>query len=167
MPRAMLLIGPVGVGKTATLHALSALHDDREQPHAIIDLDWLAWATLPAAGPSVHELLVVNLAAVWETFQAAGVKRIAVARALDSRDEIAAVSNALVGCDVCVIELSAPPNELRRRIRQRDTGLELDEHLAAIDAYERKGLGHADAVIPSADASPAQVARAAMEIAGW
>ena len=164
----MLLVGPVGVGKTATLHALSALLDEQEQPHAIIDLDWLAWATLPAAGPTVPELLVVNLAAVWETFQAAGIERIAVARALHSRDEVAAVCRALVGCDVCVIELSAPPNDLRRRIRQRDTGVELDEHLAAIDAYERTDrVGHADAVIPSADASPAQVARAALDIAGW
>ena len=169
MAQAILLIGPVGSGKTTTLHELEAMLDARGLPNAIIDLDWLAWAT-PAAesGQSVHDLLVRNLTAVWRNFHAAGISHIAVARALHDAAEVQAVIDALAGCDTTVIELVGDIDELRARVRQRDTGTELTEHLAMLDAFgaiERQL--HADAAIEIGGQSPAQIARDVLAAAGW
>ncbi len=67
MVKELLLIGPVGVGRTTTLHELEMLLDARGTPNAIVDLDWLARATPAAAsGRTVHDLMVTNLAVVWQ-----------------------------------------------------------------------------------------------------
>jgi adenylylsulfate kinase len=169
MARALLIIGPVGSGKTTTLHEIEAMLDQAGTPNAIVDLDWLAWAT-PAASStaSVHDLMVANLAAVWQTFHTAGIEHIALARMLNDPAEIAAVRAALHGCETTVVELSVDPGVLEQRIRLRDSGVQLAEHLAFLDAYDAEGAeARADAVIDVDDQSPAQVARDVLGVAGW
>jgi len=169
MARALLIIGPVGSGKTTTLHEIEAMLDQAGTPNAIVDLDWLAWAT-PAASStaSVHDLMVANLAAVWQTFRTAGIEHIALARMLNDPAEIAAVRAALHGCETTVVELSVDPGVLEQRIRLRDSGVQLAEHLAFLDAYDAEGAeARADAVIDVDDQSPAQVARDVLGVAGW
>ena len=169
MARALLVIGPVGSGKTTTLHEIEAILDQAGTPNAIVDLDWLAWATpSPTSTATVHDLLVTNLAAVWQTFHAAGIEHIAVARTLSNPTEIAAVRGALHGCETTVIELSVDQGVLEQRIRLRDSGVQLAEHLAFLDAYDAEGAeARADAVIDIDDQSPAQVARDVLGVAGW
>jgi len=169
MARALLIIGPVGSGKTTTLHEIEAMLDQAGTPNAIVDLDWLAWATpAPASTTTVHDLLIANLAAVWQTFHAAGIEHIAVARMLSDPSEIAAVRGALHGCETTVVELSVDAGVLERRIRLRDSDLQLAEHLALLDTYDADGAGvRADAVIEIDDQSPAQVARDVLGVAGW
>jgi len=169
MARALLIIGPVGSGKTTTLHEIEAMLDQAGTPNAIVDLDWLAWAT-PAASStaSVHDLMVANLAAVWQTFRTAGIEYIALARMLNDPAEIAAVRAALHGCETTVVELSVDPGVLEQRIRLRDSGVQLAEHLAFLDAYDAEGAeARSDAVIDVDDQSPAQVARDVLGVAGW
>jgi len=169
MARALLIIGPVGSGKTTTLHEIEAMLDQAGTPNAIVDLDWLAWAT-PAASStaSVHDLMVANLAAVWQTFHTAGIEHIALARMLNDPAEIAAVRAALHGCETTVVELSVDPGVLEQRIRLRDSGVQLAEHLAFLDAYDAEGAeARSDAVIDVDDQSPAQVARDVLGVAGW
>ena len=169
MARALLIIGPVGSGKTTTLHEIEAMLDQAGTPNAIVDLDWLAWATpAPSSTTSVHDLLVANLAAVWQTFHTAGIEHIALARMLNDPAEIAAVRAALHGCETTVVELSVDPGVLEQRIRQRDSGVQLAEHLAFLDAYDAEGAeARSDAVIDVDDQSPAQVARDVLGVAGW
>lgn len=169
MARALLVIGPVGSGKTTTLHEIEAILDQAGTPNAIVDLDWLAWATpAPTSTATVHELLVANLAAVWRTFHAAGIEHIALARMLSDPSEIAAVRGALHGCETTVVELSVDSGVLEQRIRLRDSGVQLTEHLALLDAYDAEGAeARADAVIDIDDQSPAQVARDVLGVAGW
>ena len=124
MAHGILITGPVGVGKTTTLHEIEAV---LEVPNAILDLDWLAWAR-PARG-TAHDLMLRNLADVWRNIHAAGIA-----------------------------------HELRERIRRRDTGTELEEHLALVDRWQPVG---ADAVIPVDGKAPAQVARDVLGAAGW
>ncbi len=169
MARALLIIGPVGSGKTTTLHEIEAMLDQAGTPNAIVDLDWLAWAT-PAASSTttVHDLLVANLAAVWQTFHTAGIEHIALARMLNDPAEIAAVRAALHGCETTVVELSVDQGVLEQRIRLRDSGVQLAEHLAFLDAYDAEGAeARSDAVIDVDDQSPAQVARDVLGLAGW
>jgi len=169
MARAILLIGPVGSGKTTTLHEIEAILDGRGTPNAIIDLDWLAWATPPAdSGVSNHELLVRNLADVWANFHDVGIHHVAVARALHDAAEVQCVRNALRGCETTVVELVGDFNVLRERIRHRDSGSELAEHLTMLDAFERIEQDlRPDAVIEFDGQTPEQIARDVLGIAGW
>lgn len=169
MAHAILLIGPVGSGKTTTLHELEAMLAARDLPNAIVDLDWLAWATPPAcSGVSHHELLMRNLADVWANYRAVGIHHIAVARALHDAAEVQCVRNALRGCETCVVELVGDTGVLRERIRRRDTGVELAEHLAMLDAFDviERDL-RPDAVVEFDDQTPEQIARDVLGVAGW
>ncbi|MSO47080.1 MAG: hypothetical protein EXQ67_03200 [Thermoleophilia bacterium] len=169
MARALLLIGPVCSGKTTTLHEIGALLDRAGTPNAIVDLDWLAWAT-PAttSAASVHDLLVANLAAVWQTFRAAGIEHVAGAHMLSERTEIAAIRGVLHGCEVTAVELSTDPGLLEQRVRQRDTDVQRTEHLALLDAYDAEAAqARADAVVEVDDQPAAQVARDVLGVAGW
>ena len=169
MAHAILLIGPVGSGKTTTLHELEAILTARGTPNAIVDLDWLAWATPPeSSGVSHHELLVRNLADVWQNFHAVGIHHIAVARALKDAAEVQCARNALRRCDTCVVELVGDTAVLRERIRRRDTGVELAEHLAMLDAFEAIERDiRPDAVVEFDGQSPEQIARDVLGVAGW
>ena len=160
--RAILLTGTVGSGKTTVLCELDELLDARGEPFALVDLDWLAWAQLPA-GTAHHAILAENLSAVWATYRRAGVELLVAARALGSRVELESIRGALAGTDLAVVRLDVPREELERRIRARDTGRELEEHLAMI-AEEPPRLENAavDATRP-----PAEVALAVLAAAGW
>lgn len=165
MARVLLLTGPVGVGKTTTLHEIEALLGARGIPNAIVDLDWLAWASPdPASGTSVHDILLANAAAVWATFHRAGIAHLAVARALHDAAEIAALRAAFAGAETFVVELDAARDVLEERIRQRDVGVELDEHLALLADCASPGV--ADAII-DAEQPPRQVALEVLGAAGW
>ncbi len=87
---------------------------------------------------------------------------------LNDPAEIAAVLGALHGCETIAVELLVDPSVLEQRIRLRDSGVRLVEHLAFLDAYDAEGAeARADAVIDVDDQSPAQVAREVLGVAGW
>ena len=159
MAQGILITGPIGAGKTTTLHEIEAVLD---VPNAILDLDWLAWAS-PVRG-TAHDLMLRNLADVWRNVREAGIAHVAMARMLVDPGEIADVQAALAGCDVVVVELALGADELRERIRRRDSGVELEEHLALIDRWEPVG---ADVVIQTVGKQPGQVARDVLGAAGW
>jgi hypothetical protein len=169
MARAILLIGPVGAGKTTTLHELEAILAVRGVPNAIIDLDWLAWASPPTTSSStIHDLLVRNLAAVWANFHAAGIHHIAVARSLHGAAEIEDIRRALGGCETTVVELVCGTDVLRERLHRRDSGAALAEHLALLEAPDDNGRAVAvDAVVECDAQSPEQIARDVLGAAGW
>jgi hypothetical protein len=111
---------------------------------------------------------VRNLADVWANYRAVGIHHIAVARALHDAAEVQCVRNALRGCETCVVELVGDTGVLRERIRRRDTGVELAEHLAMLDAFDviERDL-RPDAVVEFDDQTPEQIARDVLGVAGW
>jgi adenylylsulfate kinase len=159
-PRALLLTGPVGSGKTSALAAAAGLVGER---CAAIDLDWLTWADVP--GATVDELLEANLRAVWQTFRGAGVTRLLLARRLPSREALAPVERALAGVELATVRLVLPHAELERRLRARDEH-ELEAHLGLV-AEDEGAEVFEDACVEAAGLTPAQVAAAALAAAGW
>jgi hypothetical protein len=54
---------------------IGELLEQRAEPYAVVDLDWLAWVRpAPSAGLMVQSLMLTNLVAVWRTYRDAGVQ---------------------------------------------------------------------------------------------
>jgi shikimate kinase len=167
--RAILLTGTVGSGKTAVTLEIGQMLDGRDQPYALIDLDWLAWLR-PAPGTpmTVDEVLAENLRAVWRTFRRAGVERLVLARCLERAAQIDALRRALPGVEIFVVRLVAPLPVLEARLRRRDTSAELAEHLSAAASAGRAEVAElADAVVDSGDRTARDVAQEVLAVAGW
>ena len=128
--RALLLTGPVGVGKTAiAIEVGTQLAREGRHP-AVLDLDWLAWLE-NRVGLSAEDLILRNLRAVWPNFLAAGADSAVVARMVvgnEFQERVAAV----LGASVTVVRLTASAEVLRQRVMRRDAGAELAEHLEMI-----------------------------------
>jgi energy-coupling factor transporter ATP-binding protein EcfA2 len=78
----VLLTGMFGTGKSTILKEIAIILEERGVAFAAIDLDWLAWYDVPG-GPSEHEMLLRNLAAVVGTYVAEGVRWFVFARSLE------------------------------------------------------------------------------------
>jgi hypothetical protein len=140
---AVLLTGTLGSGKTSIAVEIAELVGEAGLGHAVIDLDWLAWArpAQGATGWTVDRVLEENLASVVCTFRSAGIRHLVMARALLSRSQLDLVRHALPKADVTVFRVLASAATVEERLRRRDSGVTLREHLeealefsAAMDA---------------------------------
>jgi hypothetical protein len=168
--RAILLTGTPGSGKTSIAVAIGDLLELDDRPYAVIDLDWLAWVRpAPASIYTVHSLVAENLALIWPRFREAGVERLVLARHLDDRVQLAAVRGGLPGVDLFVVRLTAPPALVERRLRARDEGAQLEDHLAetALRAARGEAAAIEDAVVENGERPLRQVAQDVLAAAGW
>ena len=164
---AILLSGPVGSGKTTLLLEIGEILAESGEPYALVDLDWLAWLQ-PAAETTVtvQDALARNLRAVWETFRGAGVERLVLGRFVESHEQLAAIRAALADVDLFTIRLAVQREVLEERLHRRDTGRELDEHLALVARSGPSGLE--DAEIGNDDSRlPREVALEILATARW
>jgi AAA domain len=160
--RAILLTGGVGAGKTTVLQALGERLEERGEPYALVDLDWLCWARPRTGTP--HELLCVNLARVAAAYADHGVESLVLARHLVSAAELDAVRGALPGVPVTAVRLVADAATREARLRARDRGAELEEHLLLLRDGEPPRFEDAEV---EGDAAPPEVAAAVLAAAGW
>jgi adenylylsulfate kinase len=161
-PHAILVTGPVGSGKTTVLYALDELLAERPEPYALVDLDWLSWVRPAADTITVREALRENLAALRETYRRARVERFVLSRALATGEELDEIADALSGAELVVVRLVVPRATLEARLRARDNGAQLAEHLAMLDeppAFEAHEI--------DADRPAAEVAGEILRRAGW
>ena len=164
-PRALLLCGTVGSGKTTVMLALGEQLKARGDPYALVDLDWLCWVSpAPGSGLSVQDVLVANLRAVWPAYAEAGVTYVVLARHVRAAADVEEI-RAAVGGELVVIVLDAPRGVLETRIRARDTDSDLDEHLAELAAESAPlALGTA---VANDGGTPRETAREVLAAAGW
>lgn len=167
---AILLTGTVGVGKSTVLMEIGDALDADDEPYALLDLDWLAWVQPADDAPvSVQQILVENLAHASRTFRRAGVRRFVMARAVDAAD-VAGIRSAL-GSSVrlLVVQLTAAPQVVAQRLRGRDRGERLAEHLEQANAFaariEPAQLGVVAVATDHGDV--AAVAQEVLAAAGW
>ena len=133
----LLLTGTIGSGKTVVAAEIGVLLEERGVPVAVIDLDWLGWAHLDPAFTGRDELLVRNLAAVWPNFLAVGARSFVLVRAVERQATIDAVRAAVPDADLFVVRLTAAPAVIEERLRRRDAGAMLAEHLAEAERFTR------------------------------
>ena len=166
----MIVTGPVGVGKTAVAIAISALLDQAEIRHAMIDMDHLRWC-YPASADDPFEVALGlrNLAAVAANYRSAGAERLVVADVIESRADLARYRDAVPGAAIVVIRLRARLETIVERLTARELGAGLEWHqrraAELIEVMERARVE--DVLVDTEGKSAAEAALEAVTRAGW
>jgi hypothetical protein len=167
MAEGVLITGVYGSGKSSVAAEIAYLLQQRRQPYALLDLDFLAWA-----GPDFDDgtagfgLLLRNLAAVASNYRDAGISTFVLAWFVRDRRALRGVREA-VGVPLRVVRLSVPLPDIERRLAADVTTerqVDLREAAASIAAAE--GVGVEDAVVDNDRPVPV-VAHEVMTWLGW
>ncbi|MGK5451282.1 hypothetical protein [Streptomyces radiopugnans] len=171
VPRALLIIGTVGVGKTSVADAVGALLTDAGIPNAVMDLDRLcqSWPA-PAGDPFNFDMLLRNLRCVAGNYLDAGATRLVLAGVAESRADRKRYQDA-VGTDLAVCRLRAHLPTVRQRLAHRHG----DDHSALRWHLNRSGeldqiLDQArveDFAVDSTGSSVTATAAAVLRAADW
>lgn len=134
-------------------------------PAAVVDLDWLGWTTLrDHAG-----LMWKNLAAMWPNYVDAGVRYVVMARLMQSKAELEALHHAVPGIDITVVRVDSPRELVEERLRRRDTGRILEEHLRQADEFvgPLQALGIENFSVTNGDRPLREVAHEILDRLRW
>ena len=170
-PRALLVTGTVGVGKTTVAEAVGDLLGDAGVPNAVIDVDWLRRAWPAPAGDRFHMALAMrNLRAVAANHLDAGAHRLVLAGVVESPDDRERHQRA-VGLPMTVCRLRVDLPLVRARLARRH------EHEEAAREWHLHRSGELDALLDTAAvedscldvtaATPAEAAAAVLRVVGW
>ena len=168
-PRALLLIGAVGVGKTTTTDAIADELEVRSIPGAAFDLDWLrrAWPA-PPDDRFNNRLELAALDAVSAVHRDAGAQVLVAAGVIEERADRASYETAF-GCPLTVVRLTAPRELVRARLHRRHEGDPADDAGAAVWAVaptpRRPAAGGAHAAVPVGP-DPRSTAQAVLRAVG-
>jgi hypothetical protein len=168
--RAILLTGTMGSGKTAVAMEIGERLEAAGQPYALVDLDWLGWVQpAPASALTQRAVLAENLRLIWPTFREAGVRRLVLARYVEDRLQLDEFRAALQGVELFVVRLVASEEVIEQRLRARDAGAQLAEHLAETALFAARGEANAleDAVVENGERPLGEVAAEVLAAAGW
>ncbi len=116
-PRAVLITGPFGVGKSAVAAEIANILEG-EVAYAAIDLDWLMWyddGRSEGHSDATTAMLARNLAGVVANYREAGVLLFVLAGSVRAADELGAL-RAAVRMPMIVVRLQAPLAEIERRL---------------------------------------------------
>jgi len=143
--------------------------EEKGKPAAVVDLDWLGWLHLRSTTLTADELIARNLAAIWPNLCEAGMRYAVLARAMLGRDRMDALQAAVPEADLVVVRLTAAPSTIERRLRLRDAGQELVDHLGESVAMSlvMDQAGLEDTSVANEDRSPSEVAREVLQRVGW
>lgn len=165
----VFLNGTVGSGKTTLAAAIDAAEAG---PRAVIDLDEIRrFSPASVEDPFNHELELQNLASLAVNFRRAGAERFVVAGVIEDSREVERYVQALGAKAMRVFRLTAPPEVLSTRLRQRhsDNSVELAWHLnragQLTEILDRESID--EVPIDTAGLSPAQLAEFVRRQVGW
>lgn len=165
----ILITGTIGSGKTAIATEIGRLMETFGRPAAIIDLDWLGWMSPLLEGMSVDDLITRNLMAVWPGFVSAGAEFVVVVRAIERREQVDAIRNALPDVRLTTIRLTASAATIQERLSHRDTGVILAGHLSQSTAMAvaQDEADLEDLSVENEDRPISEVARDLLAEVGW
>jgi hypothetical protein len=167
--RALLLTGTVGAGKTTLAKEAGELLRAAGVPHAVIELDWLAWCSPPPGDTSLRRrLLLDNLGSVRRNYEAGAIDRFVLAGSIVSTDHLRAVEEAL-RTRLAVVRVEAPPAVIAARLDRRDPASKTIDSLVHLREFD----GRVRAAVPgcpcveNAGADVVGTARRVLRAAGW
>ena len=166
-PDAVLLTGVYGSGKSSVAAELAYLLEQRREPYALLDLDYLSWAGT-GAGDRASEfgLMLQNLAAVTANYRRAGIRRFVLAYFVRTSAELQALREAL-WLQLRVVRLELPLPDIKQRLASDVTsGRPDDLRAAAASIAAAEGIGVEDAVVAN-DRPIGVVAGEILTFLGW
>jgi hypothetical protein len=163
----VLLTGVYGSGKSSVAAEIAYLLEQRGEPYAMLDLDYLSWAGDGTSDrASEFGLMLENLAAVAANYRRAGIRLFVLAYFVRSPGEVRGVREAL-GLPLRVARLTVRLPEIERRLAGDVTsGRRDDLRAAAASIAAAEGAGVEDVVIGN-DRPIGVVARDVMTFLGW
>jgi len=166
----LALTGPSGVGKTAVAYEVSRQLALAGLDHATIDTDHLDML-YPRPAPSVlTEVSVRNLASVWGTFALLGYRRLVLSLVgADLAEASNWLARSVPGAQVTFVRLAARRETRHARLRQREIGTGLSQHLTSSDRVAAR-IAQESEGIPTVETdgrSVVEVAREVLGVAGW
>jgi hypothetical protein len=166
-PDGVLLTGVYGSGKSSVAAELAYLLEQRSEPYALLDLDYLSWAGMGADDrASEFGLMLANLAAVAANYRRAGIGRFVLAYFVRTSAELQAVRQAL-GLPLRVVRLDLPLPDIKQRLASDVTsGRSDDLRAAAVSIESAEGIGVEDVVVAN-DRPIGVVAGEVLTFLGW
>lgn len=163
----VLLTGVYGSGKSSVAEEIAYLLEQRGEPYALLDLDYLSWAgTSTSDRADEFGLMLQNLAAVAANYRRAGIKLFVLAYFVRTPDEVQRVRTTL-GLPLRVARLTVPFSAIEQRLAGDVTsGRRDDLREAASSIATGEGAGVEDVTIRN-DRPIEVVARDVMEFLGW
>jgi energy-coupling factor transporter ATP-binding protein EcfA2 len=164
---AVLITGVYGSGKSTVAVEIAYLLEQRRQPYALLDLDFLGWGVNysgdDSAGPA---LMLRNLAAVVSNYREAGISVFVLAHFVRDQDALCGIREA-VGVPLRVVRLAVPLPDIEKRLAA-DVTAERQENLreAGRQIAAGEGVGIEDVMVAN-DRPVAVVARQVMSWLGW
>jgi hypothetical protein len=163
----VLITGVYGSGKSTVAAEIAYLLEQRRQPYALLDLDFLGWGVNYS---DVHSarfgLMLRNLAAVVSNYREAGISVFVLAFFVRDHDALCGIREA-VGVPLRVVRLSVPLPDIAQRLAA-DVTTERQEDLreAGRQIAASEGVGVEDVMVAN-DRPVAVVARRVMSWLGW
>jgi len=164
----LLITGSMGSGKSTVLAEAGDLLTVEGIPHASIDLDELGTLHLPS-GVAADSVMYRNLRSVWRNYARCGVKRLLLARAVETRAELELCRDAVSARSIVVCRLKATTETMQERVRGREIGL-FQQHFVARVAELDMALDSArleDFSLSNESRPVTEVAREMLTRSGW
>lgn len=162
--------GASGTGKTSVAFEVSALLRRARVAHALVDGDNLD-ASYPEPGDVDREWLSsVNLGKIWDTYRAVGQRRLVYVNTVSVLETSALAAAVDADAHVVAVLLGADPRSVGDRLRGRERGSELAEHLerSAARRVELEALAPGWVTrIDTTGRTVGEVASDVVERAGW
>jgi adenylylsulfate kinase len=162
-----LITGVYGSGKSSVAAEIAYLLEQRCQPYALLDLDFLGWSVnYSDDGSARFGLMLRNLAAVASNYREAGISVFVLAFFVRDHDALRGIREA-VGVPLRVVRLSVPLPDIAQRLAA-DVTTERQEDLreAGRQIAAGEGVGVEDVMVAN-DRPVAVVARQVMSWLGW
>jgi adenylylsulfate kinase-like enzyme len=162
----VLITGVYGAGKSTVAAEISYLLEQRRQPYALLDLDFLGWGVSSFDDAVGSPFLLRNVAAVVSNYREGGISVFVVARFVSSHEELRGIREA-VGVPLRVVRLSVPLPVIEQRLAA-DVTTERREELreAARQIEAGEGVGLEDVEVAN-DCPVPVVAQQIMTWLGW
>lgn len=169
MSAAVVLRGPVGVGKSTTAAALHVGLAEREVPNACLDLDALS-QSWPQYGAWNEEIRLRNVRAVSAVYREFGIDCFVLAGAVESTAAVDRLQEALAVDELLVCGLYAPIEVIEARLQSRirtDVPLSWyrDRALTMLRQFAEDGLD--DLTIDAAAKDPRTIGNEIADSLGW
>ncbi|MFE2993248.1 hypothetical protein [Streptomyces sp. NPDC059262] len=131
-PRALLINGTVGIGKTSVAERVGGLLTDAGVPNAVIDLDWLRQSWPAPVGDRFNtSMMVRNLRSIAGNYLSAGAVRLVLAGVIEDLEGRKLCSDAIgIELSVCRLQVDLPVNHQRLKRRHENEPEALRWHLA-------------------------------------